>query len=105
VTAEGFAGGEPKRRIDLLPGSTPARRVSRRVATLLLGPRSPGPARLVPFGPEGFRAEFREGEIPQERIGGDPDVVAAAWEGRDVWRLEGAEDLAGAVRLLRSLVS
>jgi hypothetical protein len=105
VTEEAFAGGEEKRRIDLFPGSTPARRTSRRAATLLLGPRSPGPARLVPLGREEFRAAFLEGEIPQERLGGDPDAVAEAWAEESSWRLDGALDLEGAVAILGRLVA
>lgn len=105
ATEEAFAGGEAKRRLDLLPGSSPQRRVARRVATLLLGERSPGPARLVPLGLEEFREAFREGEIPQERLSGDPDAVAEAWAGRDSWRLDGAVDLTGAVGILGRLVA
>lgn len=105
ATAATFAGGEVKRRIDLFPGSTPALRVARRKATLLLGPRAPGPARLVPLRREEFLAAFREGEIPQERLGGDPDAVAEAWAEKSSWRLDGAEDLEGAVAILRGLVA
>ena len=97
ATEEAFAGGEAKRRIDLFPGSSPGQRVARRVATLLLGARSPGPARLVPLGIEEFLAAFREGEIPQERLGGNPDAVAEAWAEDKSWRLDGAVDLEGAV--------
>jgi hypothetical protein len=103
ATEEAFAGGETKRRIDLFEGSAPNRRVARRAATLLLGPRAPGPARLVTLGEGEFLAAFREGEIPQERQGGNPDAVAESWAGRDSWRLDGAVDLAGAVALLESL--
>ena len=105
ATEEAFAGGEAKRRIDLFPGSSPGQRVARRVATLLLGARSPGPARLVPLGLEEFRATFRESEIPQERLGGDPDAVAEAWAERESWRLDGAVDLEGAVSILGRLVA
>ncbi|MFN7989671.1 MAG: hypothetical protein U0529_19515 [Thermoanaerobaculia bacterium] len=104
-TVEAFAGGEPKRRVDLLPGSTPADRSARRSATLLLGSRVPGPARFVALSRAEFLAAFREGEIPQEEIGGDPGAIASAWAGSSSWRLDGAEDLAGAVALLRSLVA
>ena len=41
-----FTGRERKRRVDLFNGSAPHDRVARRVATVLLGPREPGPARL-----------------------------------------------------------
>lgn len=102
-TEAAFAGGESKRRIDLFGTSTPARRRARRAATLLLGPRAPGPARLVPLPAAAFLEAFREGEVPQERFGGDPDAVARAWAGRSSWRLDGAEDLAGAVAILRGL--
>lgn len=105
ATEDAFAGGEAKRRIDLFRDSTPEKRVARRAATLLLGPRFPGPARLVPLGGEEFRAAFREGEIPQERQGGDPDAVAEAWAGEESWRLDGAGDLAGAVAILRRLAA
>lgn len=105
VAERAFAGGEAKRRIDLFRDSTPEKRVARRVATLLLGPRSPGPARLVPLGREEFRTAFRDGEIPQERDGGNPDVVAEAWAEEGSWRLDGAEDLAGAVSILRRLAA
>lgn len=103
VTGEAFAGGEAKRRIDLFGGSEPARRLARRAATLLLGRRAPGPARLVNLEKGEFLAAFREGEIPQERQGGDPGAVAEAWAGRDSWRLDGAVDLAGAVAILERL--
>ncbi|MBK9965717.1 MAG: hypothetical protein IPP07_12730 [Holophagales bacterium] len=105
ATEEAFTGGEPKRRIDLFPGSSPKQRVARRAATLLLGERSPGPARLIPLDLEEFRREFREGEIPQERQGGDPDAVAQAWARERSWRLDGAADLGGAVEILGKLVA
>lgn len=105
ATEEAFTGGEEKRRVDLFRLSTPERRAAARVATLLLGPRRPGPARLVPLGHEEFRAAFRDGEIPQERRGGDPDSVARAWASRASWRLDGAEDLAGAVEILGRLAA
>jgi hypothetical protein len=105
ATVEAFSGGEPKRRVDLFPGSTPADRHARRAATLLLGPRVPGPARLVALSRDEFLAAFREGEIPQEAIGGGPGAIASAWAESASWRLDGAGDLEGAVALLRSLVS
>lgn len=101
-TAPAFSGGEEKRRVDLFTGARSAARRARRVATLLLGPRSPGPARLVVLEPEAFAEEFRRGEIPQERLG-VPDAVARSWAAARSWRLDGAEDLAGAVAILRSL--
>lgn len=105
ASEEAFTGGETKRRIDLFPGSSPKQRVARRAATLLLGKRSPGPARLVPLGPEEFRREFREGEIPQERLSGDPDAVAESWARSRSWRLDGAVDLGSAVEILGRLVA
>lgn len=102
-TVEAFAGGEAKRRVDLFRDSTPERRRARRTATLLLGPRAPGPARLVPLAGAEFLEAFREGEVSQERLGGDPDAVARAWAGRRSFRLDGAADLAGAVAILREL--
>ena len=74
------------------------------MATVLLGPRDPGPARLVPLDPEDFLALFPAGTIPQETAwGGAPARVAAAWAGRGTFRLDGALDLAEAVRLVTSL--
>ena len=105
ATEDAFTGGEDKRRVDLFRESTSGRRVARRAATLLLGPRSPGPARLVTLGGEEFVAAFRSGEIPQERFGGDPDAVAAAWAGQRSWQLDGADDLAGAVAILEGLTA
>jgi len=102
-TEAAFAGGEAKRRVDLFAGSTPERRRARRAATLLLGPRAPGPARLVPLADAEFLEAFREGEVPQERLGGDPDAVARAWADSRSFRLDGAEDLAGAVAIVRGL--
>lgn len=105
ATEDAFTGGEDKRRVDLFRDSTPGRRVARRAATLLLGPRSPGPARLVTLGGKAFLAAFRSGEIPQERFGGDPDTVAVAWAGRRSWRLDGADDIEGAVSILEGLAA
>jgi hypothetical protein len=105
ATEDAFTGGEAKRRVDLFRDSTPEMRVARRVATLLLGARSPGPARLVPLGREEFLEAFREGEIPQESLGGDPGAVAEAWAGRESWRLDGAIDLEGAVSILGRLAA
>ena len=105
ATEDAFVGGEAKRRIDLTRDSTPGMRVARRAATLLLGARSPGPARLVALGREEFLEAFREGEIPQEHLGGDPGAVAEAWAGRESWRLDGAIDLEGAVSILGRLAA
>lgn len=100
-----FTGGEEKRRIDLFRESTPGKRSARRAATLLLGPRSPGKARLVPLEREEFLAAFRHAAIPQERLGGDVDAVAEAWSGAESWRLDGAVDLEGAVSILERLAA
>lgn len=103
ATEPAFTGGEAKRRVDLLASSTPARRRARRLATVLLGPRSPGPARLVPLAGETFVAAFPAGEIPQERQLGNLDALARAWADGPVFRLDGGEDLDGAVRLVTQL--
>jgi hypothetical protein len=100
--ARAFSGGEEKRRVDLSEVSRPADRRARRVATVLLGPRSPGPARLVPLSAKAFLEEFGRGGIPEERIAGSPDAIARAWGGG--FRLDGAKDLCGATQILRSLV-
>jgi hypothetical protein len=104
-TAPAFSGGEEKRRVELFEGSRPDARVARRVTTLLLGPRTPGPARLVPLLPSEFLAEFAKGEIPQERVDGGAGSVARAWAEAGGARLDGSSDLAGAVSLLKELVS
>lgn len=103
TTEPAFTGGEEKRRVDLLGSSTPARRRARRLATLLLGPRSPGPARLAPLDAKAFVAAFPAGEIPQERQLGNPDEIARRWAEGAVFRLDGGEDLDGAVRLVTQL--
>lgn len=102
ATEPAFSGSEVKRRVDLFNGSRPSDRRARRVATVLLGPRDPGPARLVPLRGSAFLEAFVEGGIPQERPG-DPDAVARAWEAGG-WRLTGASDLEGAVGLMKGLV-
>jgi hypothetical protein len=99
-----YSGGEPKRRIDLWPSSSPAARQARRVGSLVLGDRDRTPARLVPLDPDEFRAAFAAGEIPHERTAGDPDVVARAWGARGGWRLDGARDIVGAVAALSRFV-
>lgn len=99
-----FSGGEPKRRIDLWPSSSPAVRRARRAASVVLGDRYRTPARLVPLGADEFLAAFAEGEIPEERTAGDPDLVARAWCERGAWRLDGASDLPGAVSALKTLL-
>jgi hypothetical protein len=97
------SGDRQKRRIDLFSNSTPAARRARRVTTVLLGERDRAPARLVPLTPSQFAAEFPNGEIVQERWAGDPDWLARAWGQRGGFRLDGAADLSGALRLLRQI--
>lgn len=92
-----------KWRVDLVAQSTPAVRRARRVATVILGAREPGPARFEVLHPESFLREFRRGAIPQERWSGTPTHIASQWA-RGARRLVGAADLAGAVTLLRDLV-
>jgi hypothetical protein len=104
-TAPAFSGGEEKRRVELFDGAGPGARAARRVTTLLLGPRAPGPARLVPLTPAEFLAEFERGEIPQEHIDGGVFSVARAWADAGGARLDGASDLVGAVSLLKELVT
>lgn len=99
-----FAGGEEKRRIDLFAGSSPTARRARFAAAVLLGDRDRTPAALVPLRAAEFAAAFREGEIPQEREGADPDAVAGAWGARGGFRLDGARDLMGAVTGLAPLL-
>ena len=98
-------GTENKHRLDLSSSSTPAARRARRVATVLLGPRNGGPARLEPLAPETFLEQFRHGEIPQERWSATPAHIAVHWSRSGAYRLSGAADLAGAVELLASLVA
>jgi hypothetical protein len=104
-TAPAFSGGEEKRRVELFEGSGPGTRAARRVTTLLLGPRTPGPARLVPLSRSEFLREFTKGGIPQERVDGGAGPIALAWAEAGGARLDGASDLAGAVTLLKALVS
>jgi hypothetical protein len=103
-TAPAFTGGEEKRRVDLFADSRPESRAARRLATLLLGPRTPGPARLVPLSPKAFLEEFAKGEIPQEHVTDGASAVACAWAEAGGSRLDGTSDLARAVALLKSLV-
>lgn len=104
ATEPAFTGREVKCRVDLFNGGGPRDRRARRAATVLLGPREPGAARLEPLSGDAFLAAFRAGEIPQERSPGDPDAVAHAWAGAG-WLLSGASDLPGAVTLLKGLVT
>jgi hypothetical protein len=100
-----FSGGERKRRVLLPERRVPGDRLATRVATLLLGPREPGPARLEPLAGPRFLEAFAAAEIPQERVyGGAPEETARAWNGRGTFLLEGAADLPGAVARVRDLV-
>jgi hypothetical protein len=99
-----FSGGEEKRRVDLYRGSSPACRRARRIATLLLGERLPGPARFSPLSGKEFHDAFRQGNIPEEQIGGDLDRVAESWAQRSPFRIDGTIDLPGAIDILRFLL-
>ena len=100
-----FSGGERKRRLPLPEPRVPSDRLALRVATVLLGPREPGPARLVPCCGAPFLEAFAAGGIPQERMyDGEPEAIAREWDGRGTWLLLGAADLAGAVDRIRDLV-
>jgi hypothetical protein len=103
ATEPAYTGREVKRRVALFDGSRPCDRRARRAATVLLGPREPGPARLAPLTGDAFLGAFRAGEIPQERPG-SPDAVAYAWQSGG-WLLSGAADLDGAVQLVKRLVT
>lgn len=103
ATEPAYTGGEEKRRIDLLASSRPEDRRGRRVATVVLGPRAPGPARLVPLGRDAFTAAFADGEIPEERRLGDPAALARRWAEGTVLSLEGHGDLDEAVMLVTHL--
>jgi hypothetical protein len=98
-------GGRDKRRIGLFSTSTPGVRRARRVTTVLLGDRDREPAQLVALPAAQFAEGFRAGEIAQERWAGDPDVLAKEWGERGGYRLDGAADLSGAVRLLERLTT
>ena len=104
-TESAFSGGEEKRRVDLFAFSRPEARAAHRTSTLLLGPRVPGPARLVPLSPPQFLEEFAKGEIPQEHVDGGAGDIARAWADSGGIRLDGASDLQGAVALLKALVT
>lgn len=103
-TEAAFSGGEEKRRVDLFRGSVPAERRARRVATLLLGDREPGPARLSSLSGQEFQARFRQGKIPEERPGGGTDRVSDSWSKKNSFRLDGTIDLPGAIDLLKSIL-
>jgi len=99
----GSAGSGEKRRLDLFASSTPHKRKARRRAVVLLGPFEGQAARLEALSPERFLDEFKRGAIPQERWGGTPPTIAEHWSRRAAYRLFGARDLHGAVRLLSDL--
>jgi hypothetical protein len=103
ITEPARVGDRQKRRIDLFATSIPAVRSARRVTTVLLGERDRLPAKLVPLAAPQFVAAFRMAEIVQERWAGDPDLLARAWGERGGYRLDGAADLFGALRLLGQL--
>jgi hypothetical protein len=103
ATTPAFTGREVKRRVDLFDGCGPGDRRARRAATVLLGPREPGPASLSPLTGAAFLEAFRAGGIPQERPG-SPDAVAREWQSGG-WLLSGAADLDGAVQLVKRLVT
>jgi hypothetical protein len=92
-----------KQRLDLFLSSTPSARRARRLGTVILGPLEGSRAQLEPLAPGRFLAEFRRGEIPQERWSGTLDQVAIEWSRATAYRLTGARDLRGAVALLVEL--
>jgi hypothetical protein len=103
VTDPAGVGDRQKRRIDLFSTSTPAVRRARRVTTVLLGERDRSAAHLVPLGASQFMTAFLTAEIVQERWAGDPELLAGDWGERGGYRLDGAADLSGALRLLQQL--
>jgi hypothetical protein len=106
--AQGARASRPwggKQRLDIFPSSTPRVRRARRLATVILGSREGARARLEPLAADSFLAEFRRGEIPQERWSGTPDRVAIHWSHAGAYQLTGAKDLTGAVELLVELTA
>jgi hypothetical protein len=103
-TQPAFSGGEEKRRVDLFANARPEARAAHRLTTLLLGPRAPGPARIVALSPDEFLEEFQKGEIPQEHVTDGSRDVAHAWASTGGARLDGAQDLVGAIELLKSIL-
>jgi hypothetical protein len=95
---------EEKLRLDLFPSSSPAARRARRIATVVLGARNSGPARLEPLNADAFMEEFGRGDIAQEQWSGTPKNIASYWARTGAYRLSGAADLRGAVGLLSELV-
>ena len=90
--------------MDLFTGARPETRTARRLTTLLLGPRSPGPARIVALSADEFLEEFQRGEIPQEHVTDGSRDVAHAWARLGGGRLDGAQDLEGAIGLLKRIL-
>ncbi len=96
---------EEKLRLDLFAASQPDQRWARRVATVVIGSRNGGPARLEALEPASFLEEFERGQIAQEHWSGTPDSIAKYWAARGAYRLAGAADLDGAVALLAEMVA
>ncbi|KAA3605769.1 MAG: hypothetical protein DWQ01_18365 [Planctomycetota bacterium] len=97
-------GHETKIRLPLKPASEPAARQARHLATVLLGDfQSQGRARLEALQPQEFISAFSEGAIPQENWFGSPEEIAKEWSERPCYRLNGHQDLAGALQALSSL--
>jgi hypothetical protein len=99
-----FTPRSGKYHAHLLDDSHPDRRLARRAATVLLGDRNRRTARLVSLTRAEFLSAFRAGEIEQERWAGNPDLVASAWASHQCYRMDGAVDLEGAVKLIDDLL-
>ncbi|MSR05821.1 MAG: hypothetical protein EXR93_01935 [Gemmatimonadetes bacterium] len=93
----------PKQRLDLFASANANGRARRRIATVILGPRS-GPARLDPLNAETFTAEFQAGGIREELWADPAPRIESTWSQRGAYRLSGAGDLRGAITLLAALV-
>lgn len=93
-----------KQRMDLFATANAAQRTRFRIATVILGPREGGRARLEWLAPAVFEREFPTGEIAEERWAEPAPEIARAWARRDGYRITGAGDLEGAVHLLAGLV-
>ncbi|MCC6133657.1 MAG: hypothetical protein IT186_27315 [Acidobacteria bacterium] len=93
-----WSGGEWKFRIDLSARARPEDRFATHAATVLIGPRDPGPARLTSLVPAEFLKDFRQGAVKEEADPASLGGILEDWLKRPVFRLEGARDLAGAVR-------
>jgi hypothetical protein len=99
-----WSGGEAKRRIDLAAGAKPEDRFGFHAATILLGARDPGPARLVALSRAELIESFAEGAVKEETAGTDLGTILDDWVDRPAFRLEGATDLSGAVRLVYNVL-